>query len=248
MAPNSFPLCVASQDGHLQVVEALLRVPGIDVNAGNEEGWTPLFLASCNGHLQVVEALLRAVPGVDVSAGDVEEMIPLYAVPSPDDHRSELLQVVETLRELPGIDVRTWHGVALAALCCACRSGHLQVVEALLRAVPGLDVNAGDRHGQTPLHFACVSDDAEVAMVLVGAGADVNVRDRDGRSPLQVLCDRHGGADDCVRSVRATAGPALLALRLGGLPQPMAADLVMEGLDGWQRAVAELLRAGATAP
>jgi len=206
-----------------------------------------LFLASCHGHVQVVEALLR-VPGIDVCADDVEKMLPLYAVPSLDDPRSGLLQVVETLRELPGIDAGTWRRVALAALCCASKRGHLQVVEALLRAVPGLDVNAGDRHGQTPLHFACESDDAEVAMVLVGAGADVGARDGRGRSPLQVLCDRHGGADHCVRSVRATAGPALLALRLGGLPQPMAADLVMEGLDGWQRAVAELLRAGATAP
>ena len=61
--------------------------------------------------------------------------------------------------------------------------------------------------------------------------------------------------EQCVRSMRATAGPLLRVTHLGlsrlfgGCPPPgMAADMVMACLEGRQRTVAELLRAGATIP
>jgi len=117
-------------------------------------------------------------------------------------------------------------------------------------------MNAADSVGlRTPLHMACRYGAAGIVTTLVRAGAAVNVRDRDGRSPLQVLCEVTGGdVEESVRSVRANVAPLLrvvllwLSTLIGGMPHRMAADMVTEGLEGRDRAVAELLRAGATVP
>ena len=54
------PLYIASQEGHLNVVEALLRAGALPNKARTSDGNTPLYIASHGGHLNVVEALLRA--------------------------------------------------------------------------------------------------------------------------------------------------------------------------------------------
>jgi ankyrin repeat protein len=53
------PLYSASQNGHLNVVDALLRA-GADVNKAKNDGATPLFAACLKGHRACVEALVRA--------------------------------------------------------------------------------------------------------------------------------------------------------------------------------------------
>ena len=53
------PLYIASQNGHVKVVEALLTA-GADFNQPNKDGVTPFTAASQNGHLKVVEELLDA--------------------------------------------------------------------------------------------------------------------------------------------------------------------------------------------
>ena len=52
------PLLIASQNGHLPVVERLLQEK-VDPNTPANNGATPLFIASLNGHLPVVERLLQ---------------------------------------------------------------------------------------------------------------------------------------------------------------------------------------------
>ena len=64
------PLMWASEEGHLDVVQALLT-KGADVNAKTfENGMTPLMWASEEGHLDVVQVLITK--GADVNAKEIE--------------------------------------------------------------------------------------------------------------------------------------------------------------------------------
>jgi ankyrin repeat protein len=51
------PLCIACENGHCEVVDALLRKKA-DVNKAGSDGITPLAVARRNGHWDVVDALL----------------------------------------------------------------------------------------------------------------------------------------------------------------------------------------------
>jgi ankyrin repeat protein len=53
--------------GHIKIVQALLSVDGIKINAFNTDGYAALISSSLNGHLEVVKELLQ-VDGIDVYA------------------------------------------------------------------------------------------------------------------------------------------------------------------------------------
>jgi len=63
---REYNLLLAAQNGHTEVVNALLGMPGIKVNQENTTNGTfPLLMAAQNGHLSIVEVLLAK--GADIS-------------------------------------------------------------------------------------------------------------------------------------------------------------------------------------
>ena len=47
------PLNLASQNGHKEIVNALIEA-GANVNKADNDGMTPLDMACCNGHKEIV--------------------------------------------------------------------------------------------------------------------------------------------------------------------------------------------------
>ena len=68
------------------------------------------------------------------------------------------------------------------ALVGAAESGNIEAIKQHLAA--GTDVNAKDRHKNTPLHAAAAWGQKEIAELLIANGADVNAKRFDGRTPL----------------------------------------------------------------
>jgi len=67
-------------------------------------------------------------------------------------------------------------------LIAAIARGDIEAVKQHLAA--GVDVNARNRVGGTPLHFAALEGRKEIVELLITKGGDVNVKTEDGLTPL----------------------------------------------------------------
>ena len=93
-----------------------------------------------------------------------------------------------------------------SALVDAAADGELEIISQLLDA--GADKDGRDKHGQAPLHAACVAGDLEVVALLLNAGADTHLINGDGDSPLCAAC--LGGNEGIVEKLlQAGADPDL---------------------------------------
>jgi ankyrin repeat protein len=58
------PLYIAAQEGHLEVVKALMAHPELDFDVAEEGGATPLYIAAQEGHWEIVRQLMTG-PNLD---------------------------------------------------------------------------------------------------------------------------------------------------------------------------------------
>jgi TonB family protein len=155
-------LLTAAGEGRVDDVRALLDA-GLDVNARNEDAWTPLLYAALGGHPEVVNLLLEY--GADVNASNSAGWTPLIAAAM-----SGRAEVVGMLLER-GADVNAGDTSGQTALMYAARGGHTEAVALLLDY--GVDVNAKEEEGETPLTAAEAAGHVEVVKLLLKGGADV---------------------------------------------------------------------------
>ena len=96
----------------------------------------------------------------------------------------------------------------------AARVGHIEVVEKHLAA--GVDVNAKDKYGMTPLQNAAFEGHKEIAELLINKGANVNVKLESGlfkgHTPLNIAIEfKHTEIADILRKHGGKTGAELKA-------------------------------------
>ena len=150
---------------------------GANVNARNEEGWSPLAMAAADGHLGTMEGLLAA--GANVHARDKNGGTPLHYAAEYGKSPAVVQALLEAGANVHARDEEGWSPLELAAAYGESPG----VVRALLAG--GANVNARDEeHGATPLHYAARDGNSPgVAKALLAAGADINARDKEGKTP-----------------------------------------------------------------
>uniref|UniRef100_UPI00387FB281 Transcription factor ETV6,DARPin n=1 Tax=synthetic construct TaxID=32630 RepID=UPI00387FB281 len=142
----------AGQDDEVRI----LMANGADVNATDNDGYTPLHLAASNGHLEIVEVLLKN--GADVNASDLTGITPLHAAAATGH-----LEIVEVLLK-HGADVNAYDNDGHTPLHLAAKYGHLEIVEVLLKH--GADVNAQDKFGKTAFDISIDNGNEDLAEIL----------------------------------------------------------------------------------
>lgn len=167
-----FMLHSAAKSGKVDSLNAILAVPGVDVNKlannqsdRNDDNTSALMLAAESGYDDCVAALLK-VEGINATyekPGHGNAFT--YAVERGHAECAKLLMAI------PGFDVNHRHVLADAA-----ERGNIECVELLLNA-PGINVNAGN-----PLAKALQNEHWEIVKLLM-AHPDVN---KDACPPLMM--------------------------------------------------------------
>jgi ankyrin repeat protein len=146
----------AAYAGQEELVNRLIRA-GADVNARSKSGKTALIGAAQYGHAGIVKSLLAAKANANFVEQTQETALMHAAI---EWH----LVVVQLLME-KGIrenDVRN-------AFIAAAGEGRIQIVQYFISR--GVDVNARNAYGVTPLTVAGHSGQLEVVRALLAAGA-----------------------------------------------------------------------------
>jgi ankyrin repeat protein len=87
----------------------------------------------------------------------------------------------------------------VAALFRATREGNTDMVRSLTSA-PGVDVNATDETGSTPLLEAARYGHDDICRILIASGANLKSKDKDGKTALQLAIQ--GDHDEVVRVLK----------------------------------------------
>ena len=174
-------LHAASLEGHLQVVQYLLRL-GEDVNVRNFANCTSLLLASWNGHCDVVQYLLDH--DADLDLRDKLQNSPLI-VAAFFGHVDVIRLLLEHNADVNSQNNEGWTPLHETMRCSRFIADRPQIVRLLLKN--GANANARDSKRRTPLHLVSERPDVlDVLRLLLEHGADLDVEDKDGKTPLQL--------------------------------------------------------------
>ncbi len=189
---DAFPLYYAALCGFQDLVEYLIAKYPQHINASGGYYVSPLVAALAGRHLQTAE-LLRyngANPNIQGYSGNT----PLGLAAYYGD-----VEMVRVLLNLEAdVNIRNELGRTPLDDTCAGLSGPGQIpnLPQLLANVArllfdhGVDVDARDDDGWTPLHTAVSFGGIEVIRVLLEHGAKVGVEDKEGRTPLSLAKGR----------------------------------------------------------
>ncbi|KAH6903958.1 ankyrin repeat domain-containing protein 28 [Coprinopsis sp. MPI-PUGE-AT-0042] len=183
----------------IECLQLLLKSPGIDLDAEDNDGMTALLLACDWGYLEAVKLLLE-FPGIDINAVDDGGRTALICATS-EGH----LDVVKRLLGFPGIDINAADEDGWTALVHAVQQGHIEVAKLLL-GLPDIHINAGDEDGCTALIRAAEYGHPEVVKHLLDApGIDINrVYEKNEWTALMVAAYR--GHTDIVKQLLNAPG------------------------------------------
>jgi len=164
--------------GDLPRVTALLEAEPELATVALRTGDTPLHWAAIGGHRDVVAFILEEGADVNSMDGDIS---PLWLAVS-EGHK----EVVDLLLEEGANPDLGFEMVP--PLAVACKRRDWDVARALVQA--GADVNIREPvFGWTPLHFAVLSSQKDLVILLLEEGADPNVKDSEDLTPAELAED-----------------------------------------------------------
>lgn len=171
------PIQLAAKNGALEIAAILLKNEA-NCYAETSQKLTPLHFAVMSGNKNLVALFIDN--DADVDAASINGVRPIH------------LAVQQGSQEI--IDLLYAHGVQLNvktndALTPLHMAHSSTVADFLIQN--GLDVNATDVYGQTPLHYAAENGLLDVVKLLIAHKARVDVQDKAGKTALDLARQNH---------------------------------------------------------
>ncbi|XP_067675911.1 protein phosphatase 1 regulatory subunit 12A-like isoform X23 [Haliotis asinina] len=189
-------------DDNLEMVEFLVEKVA-DVDVCDNEGWTPLHATASCGFTEIARYLIKM--GANIAAVNNDGDLPIDIC--EDEEMENLLQAEldkqgidadEARKEEENrmlADANQWLNSRIikekkhaktgaTALHVAAAKGYLTVLKVLLQA--GVDINAEDNDGWTPLHAAAHWAQCEACQLLVEQLCDMEKKNTAGQTALDV--------------------------------------------------------------
>ncbi|XAR71500.1 hypothetical protein NMG60_11028797 [Bertholletia excelsa] len=171
---NSTALHTAAAQGHIEVVNLLLETYPNLAKIARNNGKTVLHTAARKGHLEVVKSLLHKDPSIGFRTDKKGQTALHMAV------KGQCVDIVLELIKPESAVLTLKDNRGNIALHMATIKGKTEIVRSLL-SVDGIDVNAANKSGETPLDIAEKLETQELITILREAGA-TNSKDH-GKPP-----------------------------------------------------------------
>jgi|ERR1700733_1412596 len=171
---NKTLLYHACKDNNAELVSLLLNY-GADANS--DEG-NLLYRACQNDYAEVAKLLLDR--GVTVNYKDINGTPLHYACTNNN------LELVKLL--LPYYDHVAIHKIFDSNLLHYNGAYDSRIAQLLLDNGAGAFINAKNRQGNTPLHYACSNRKLESVRLFLKWSADINSKNKEGQTPLHHAC------------------------------------------------------------
>lgn len=177
-------LAAAARGDAAQIRSLAARQKHVDVR--DPYGRTPLHVAAHGGHQDAMRALIALGADVNAKENDRYDIVTIAAVANDLATLKLALQLGASAKNVTS----RYDGTALIA---AAHLGHVEVVQALIKA--GAPLDHVNNLGWTALIESIVLGDGghrhtETLKALVDAGANVNLPDRKGETPLALARGR----------------------------------------------------------
>ena len=187
----------AAMAGHVAAAKVICSCKGVKMNALTDAGETPICLASIFTDAKAEMIMTLCSFGADVTIPDYYGDTALhFAVLRDDEKKARAL-----LSEAPKL-VNMAGASGEVPLHWAVKKSSSKMIDVLCEGK--CDVNAGDQHGNTPLHFATAhTRDEAIVKTLLEYGAAPEKPNREGHTPLDSAASQD--ARNCFEAIYAKA-------------------------------------------
>lgn len=202
-------LMLAAAQGNLQKVYAYIQA-GALLNLQNDEGYTALALASKYGHMDIVNIFIQAGAMIDLpnmhgetafhhaarnNHADILNVVAVHAKPTSENYYNELILAVrkghaQTVQALikKGAMFFIKKRMGGQALIEATKSNFSETASVLIEA--GVPLDLQDTRGNTPLIYAIINDNINIAGALIYNGANFMGANYEGSTALSLLLSK----------------------------------------------------------
>ncbi|KAL3313063.1 Ankyrin-2 [Cichlidogyrus casuarinus] len=168
------PLHWACAKEHFTIVNLLLEY-NADLNAQDQDGFTPLMLTALTGNIQLFNILLTYNSNISLKNYQSQTALHLSVIKCHDEITHILLSKVA--------DFNALDNYGFAPIHYAIREDNLRVLSLLIDEGANVDLRTSDSYKDTPLIYACKLGRAELVDFMIACRADftaVNARKETG--------------------------------------------------------------------